>query len=241
VSDPARPLHEVYSALARGDPEAAAEHVSEDFVFEDVALGRTEGRAQAVERWKSLLRAFPHISFRVDREVVAGETVIQEQFVQGRHEGGFLDIPASGATVRFRSVVVAQCRDDRVSWLRLYRDVSGFTAQFAFMVQAARVAAVLNRALPISLIVGTIFTLLNQLPKMLAGSMVTADYIRLVVNYLVPFTVATTSALIFRPPKPGRIPGGLFGRIFRRRIAKSIREEAAENEEERLDQTGGQP
>lgn len=239
MNDQARPLHEVYSALARGDAKAAADHVTEDFVLEDVALGRTEGRAQAVERWRSLLRAFPNISFQVDREVVTGETVIQEQIVEGRHEGGFLDIPASGATVRFRSVVVAQCRGGRVSSMRLYRDVSGFTAQFAFMVQAARIAAVLNRSLPISLIVGTLFTLVNQLPKILDGTMMTGDYIRLVVNYVVPFTVASTSALIFRPPKPGRLPGGLFGRIFRRRIAMSIREASADNEAVRLVQGGG--
>jgi predicted ester cyclase len=73
-----------------------------------------------------MLSAFPDVSFRVEREFVSGETVVQEQVVEGHHEGSFLEIPATGASVRFRAAVVAECLEGRVAALRLYRDVSTF-------------------------------------------------------------------------------------------------------------------
>jgi steroid delta-isomerase-like uncharacterized protein len=163
MNESARAVHGLYEALARGDPEVATEHLTEDFVLEDVALGRADGREEATERWRTLLSAFPDVSFRVEREFVSGETVVQEQVVEGHHEGSFLEIPATGATVRFRAAVAAECREGRVAALRLYRDVSTFMAQFAIIVQTAVIAAILNRALPIAVIVGTTFTLNNQL------------------------------------------------------------------------------
>jgi steroid delta-isomerase-like uncharacterized protein len=220
----ARAVHGLYEALERGDPEAATEHLTEDFVLEDVAFGRADGREAATEGWRTLLSAFPDVSFRVEREFVFGETVVQEQVVEGHHEGSFLEIPATGASVRFRAAVVAECREGRVAALRLYRDVSTFMTQFAIIVQTAVGAAILNRALPIAFIVGTTFTLINQLPKMLAGTMQGVDWIRMAVNYAVPFTVSTISALTFRRPGPGRAPGGPFGRLLRGRIRRKMLE-----------------
>jgi hypothetical protein len=131
-------------------------------------------------------------------------------------------VPPTGAEVRFRSAVVADVRQDKLAALRLYRDYAGYVSQFAFLARAAVVAAILNRALPISLIVGTTFTMINQLTKLKAGTMMTADYIRMAANYIVPFTVSTVSALTFRPPKPGKLPGGPFGLLFRTRIRRRI-------------------
>jgi predicted ester cyclase len=215
-------LRSLYEALARGDPEAAVAQCTDDFVLEDVALGRAEGKSQAVERWRSLLQAFPGLTFITESEYAVGNVVVLEQTLTGRHLGEFMNVPPTGAPVRFRVAAVARCRRGRVATLRLYRDVGGFLSQFAFVVRAAVVAAILNRALPISLIVGTTFTLINQLSKILDGVMKRGDWIRMGFNYAVPFTVATVSALIAKPPRPGRIPGGIFGRLLRKRIARAI-------------------
>lgn len=215
-------VRSLYEALARGDPEGAAAQCTDDFVLEDVALGRADGKAQAIERWRSLLNAFPGLTFTTESEHAIGDVVVLEQTLTGRHLGEFMNVPPTGAPVRFRVAVVARCRRGRVATLRLYRDVGGFLSQFAFVVRAAVVASILNRALPISLIVGTTFTMINQLTKILDGTMQRGDWIRLSFNYAVPFTVATVSALIAKPPRPGRIPGGIFGRMLRRRIARAI-------------------
>jgi steroid delta-isomerase-like uncharacterized protein len=225
MNESAKAVHRFYEALERGDPDAATEYLTEDFVLEDAALGRADGRREATERWHTLLSAFPDVSFRVEREFVSGETVVQEQVVEGHHKGPFLEIPPTGARVRFRAAVVAECRQGRVAVLRLYRDVSAFMAQFAIIVHTAVVAAILNRALPIALIVGTTFTLINQLPKMLAGTMNGIDWIRMATNYAVPFTVSTVSALTFRRPGPGTVPRGPFGRLLKRRIRRKMLEE----------------
>src|SRR5688572_16471768 len=113
MNESALAVHGLYEALERGDPKAATEHVTEDFVLEDVALGRADGRTEATHRWRTLLSAFPDVSFRVEREFVSGETVLQEQVVEGHHEGPFLEIPPTGAKVVFRAAVVAECRQGK--------------------------------------------------------------------------------------------------------------------------------
>jgi hypothetical protein len=140
-----------------------------------------------------------------------------------------MGIPPTGSVVRFRSAAVAECRGGLVAHLRLYRDVGGFMAQFAFVVRTAVIAAILNRALPISMIVGTTFTLINQLPKFVLHTFVWTDGIRMGMNYVVPFTVATTSALLLKPLRPGRAPGGIFGRLLRRRIGRAVERAAGGN------------
>src|SRR6266545_2350399 len=224
MGEEAEAVRGLYGALSRGDAEGARRHVTVDFVLEDVALGRADGPDEAVARWRTLLTAFPDVTFRVEHELSAGDMVLQEQVVEGTHRGPFMDVPPSGAKVRYRTAAVAECRGGRVAALRLYRDVSGFLSQFAILVRTAVVAAVLNRPLPISLIVGTTFTIINQLTKILAGTLATAAAFRLAANYLVPFTVSTVSALTFRQPQPGRTPGGPFGRLLRRRIQRAMRE-----------------
>lgn len=228
MGEASKAVRELYDALGRGDPEGASLLCTDDFVLEDVALGRSEGRADAIERWRTLLSAFPGLAFRIDRAHEIGDVCVVEQTLEGRHLGAFIGIPPTGATVRFRAAAVAECRGGRVARLRLYRDYAGFMAQFAFVVRTAVIAAILNRALPISLIVGTTFTLVNQLPKILRGTFLWTDAVRLGVNYAVPFIVATTSALLLKPLKPGTVPGGLFGRLFRRRIARALERAAFE-------------
>ncbi len=164
MSDSAGILREVNAAIERGDPRSATHLLTDDFVLEDVALGRSDGPEAAVGRWSVLTTAFPDLSFQVARELVSGQVVVQEQVLEGHHRGPFLDVPPTGAAVRFRSAVVAEERGGRLATMRLYRDYSSFVAQFAFLSRAAVIAATLNRTVPIALVVGTAFTMINQLP-----------------------------------------------------------------------------
>ncbi len=66
--------------------------------------------------------------------------------------------------------------------------------------------------------------------KMLGPGLATADVIRVVANYLVPLIVSSVSALTFRRPPPGKLPGGPFGRLLRPRIERSIRRMVADSE-----------
>ena len=60
---------------------------------------------------------------------------------------------------------------------------------------AVRYAPVLRRAIIISLIVGTILTVINQGDVLLSGSVTSLVLLKIALTYTVPYSVSTISAL----------------------------------------------
>ena len=55
--------------------------------------------------------------------------------------------------------------------------------------------AVVRRALKVSLLVGTLLTLINQLPRLLEQPLSTAIVLQIILTYMVPYAVSTYSAV----------------------------------------------
>ena len=55
--------------------------------------------------------------------------------------------------------------------------------------------AIVRRAFRVALVVGTILVTINYADRVLAGSLMTIDYIKMVMTYCVPYCVATYSAV----------------------------------------------
>lgn len=68
--------------------------------------------------------------------------------------------------------------------------------------------ATTRTAAPVALVVGTVLSLVNQGHLVFAGTADAATWIRVVVNYLVPFLVASTGFLSARRVRPSDVTGG---------------------------------
>lgn len=55
--------------------------------------------------------------------------------------------------------------------------------------------AVVRRALKVSLLVGTLLTIINQLPRLLEQPLNTAIVLQIILTYMVPYAVSTYSAV----------------------------------------------
>lgn len=62
-------------------------------------------------------------------------------------------------------------------------------------LQTALRADVMRRALKAALIVGTLVVAINYADRFLAGTLVAADYLKMLLTYFVPYGVATWAAV----------------------------------------------
>lgn len=76
-------------------------------------------------------------------------------------------------------------------------------------VQLACQPSVVKRALRISIVVGTLLTLINQLPALLENELSTRHVLQILLTYLVPYCVSTYSAVsVFTAQNCKKSPSG---------------------------------
>ena len=83
--------------------------------------------------WKGWATAFPDSQATIDRAYASGNTVIFEVTWNATHTGPMAtpngEIPATGKSASFRSVLVVEMEGDRASESRQYYDLTTFMSQ----------------------------------------------------------------------------------------------------------------
>ncbi|MFO6466174.1 ester cyclase [Jannaschia sp. KMU-145] len=87
------------------------------------AFPPTDGRAPAIAFNRDLFAGFPDLHMSIEDVVAEGDTVIVRGRLTGRHDGPFLGIPASGASVDVPDVTLFRLRDEKVIESRYFTDL----------------------------------------------------------------------------------------------------------------------
>ena len=112
--------------------------LTEDCVFEDVALQRTfHGHAGAAEYYRMWWSAFA-IQVQLQggtRHWITDDLFVSETSYVGTHVGEFLDIPATGRPIQFRFVVFVTFRNGLFAGERFYYDLATVLRQIGVAPQ----------------------------------------------------------------------------------------------------------
>tara|TARA_B100001179_G_scaffold198472_1_gene157995 strand:+ start:315 stop:740 length:426 start_codon:yes stop_codon:yes gene_type:complete len=116
------------------DWDKVAASVTPGYVYDEVPTHRkVEGLAAVLDVWKGWATAFPDSKATIDRAYASGNTVIFEVTWNATHTGPMAtpngEIPATGKSASFRSVLVVEMEGDRASESRQYYDLTTFMSQ----------------------------------------------------------------------------------------------------------------
>lgn len=109
--------------------------LSPGIVYDEVPTQRTTRDAdQLIEVWKGWAQAFPDSKGTVNRNLVSGNTVVQEVTWRGTHRGalampGGRSIPASNRQFEIRACIVADLDGELVSQMHQYFDLATLLRQ----------------------------------------------------------------------------------------------------------------
>lgn len=95
------------------DLSAIEQYVSDRIQIKS-SLGQTfgiSGMKQVVEKW---LQAFPDLYCDFFQYVEEGDTVVSYWRATGTHQGTFLNIPATGKTVKYEGVTGYKLKDGKI-------------------------------------------------------------------------------------------------------------------------------
>ena len=95
---------------------------------------KLQGRAQIRQFVEGFQQAFPDVSHRVDRLLVAGATIIMEGFFSATHSG-VLRTPGGEVPATGRRVEVRECQIVTVNQDRLAVSFSTYFDRFEMMLQ----------------------------------------------------------------------------------------------------------
>ena len=87
------------------------------------AFPANEGIDAAIAFNRELFAGFPHLEMTVVEVVAEGDAVIVRGRLTGAHEGPFLGVPATGATVDVPDVTMFRLRDGKVVETRYFTDL----------------------------------------------------------------------------------------------------------------------
>lgn len=62
-------------------------------------------------------------------------------------------------------------------------------------LQTAMLPSIRKRCLKTAILVGILLTLINNLDRMLSGTMVMSDYLKIILTFFVPYTVCTFASV----------------------------------------------
>ena len=95
------------AAWNRGEPEAIVEHVAEDVIWRDVALGMPlHGREALLAAARMYLTAFPDLRAEQTSASFAAPRLALELTVTGTHRGPLLGIPPTGRWTESYAAVI---------------------------------------------------------------------------------------------------------------------------------------
>jgi steroid delta-isomerase-like uncharacterized protein len=106
---------DVIAAWNRHDPDGVVEHVADDVIVRDVALGMPRlNRAELRRTIEEYIAAFPDLHVEVTSSTADGLRIAQEWTVTGTHRGEFMGIPPTGRWTQTYGVTVTTFDEDGV-------------------------------------------------------------------------------------------------------------------------------
>lgn len=137
-----RSLLERYVELYNvGDIDACMDLYAEDCV-QHMPDGTFEGRRAIGERLAADLRAFPNITYTVDRFLEEGDMFADEYTIVGTNTGpvtlpGGTQLPPTGKQAVIKGMEFVQVRDGRIVIDNLYYDTTAILVQLGLVPQLA--------------------------------------------------------------------------------------------------------
>jgi steroid delta-isomerase-like uncharacterized protein len=106
---------DVVAAWNRRDPDAIVEHVADDVICRDVALGMPLlGRSALKEAVEEYITAFPDLHVEITSSTVDGPRLAQEWTLTGTHRGAFMGIRPTGRWTQTYGATVTTFDEDGV-------------------------------------------------------------------------------------------------------------------------------
>jgi steroid delta-isomerase-like uncharacterized protein len=119
----------VEDVINQGRLARANDLVKEDFVELDPLPGQEQGREGLKAVIESMRTAFPDMHWVVREMVSEGEKVVTRFTWTGTHKGVFAGVPATGARVEVKGVVIDRLEDRMMADSRILMDTMSLMQQ----------------------------------------------------------------------------------------------------------------
>jgi steroid delta-isomerase-like uncharacterized protein len=97
--DHAATMRSTYELISAGDLAGFGDLVADDFVEHQGGPGFPATKEGTLDFFRALLDAFPDMTMSVEDLVADGDKTVARVKVEGTHQGGFMGIPPTGASV----------------------------------------------------------------------------------------------------------------------------------------------
>lgn len=119
---------------SNADPKAIGECYAADAVAFTPDQGEIHGRDKIVEYWRQMLEAVPDSRYEAVHKYEAGDTAIDEGFVNGKNTGPLVTptgekLPPTQKELHLRGCDIATVKDGKIVEYRLYFDQGEFFDQ----------------------------------------------------------------------------------------------------------------
>ena len=106
---------DVIAAWNRRDADAVVEHVADDVIVRDIALGMPLlGRTALRDAAAAFIKAFPDVHVEITSSTAEGPRIAQEWTITGTHRGEFMGVAATGRWTQTYGVTVTTFDEDGV-------------------------------------------------------------------------------------------------------------------------------
>ncbi len=121
-----RVVGEMVNAINRQDLDALLNQLADNVKAFLSGFDETVDEEMMRECWAGWYVAFPDLTYRVDRMVSRGDTVVTEATASGTHRGEFLVTPATNKKAEGRVIWVLDFEDGKVKLWKEYVNFPGF-------------------------------------------------------------------------------------------------------------------
>ena len=116
-------LENVFACFNSHDPAKFRAFCSDDFQFHDASKeSPVEGRDLFIAALEEWWKAFPDSVITGKMIIASGDWAAAEATVAGTHLGDFNGVPATGKSVGWTFMEIAEFKDGKLRALRAYRD-----------------------------------------------------------------------------------------------------------------------
>jgi len=112
---------------------AMDELVAEDFIEQIPFTGQGPGRAGLADVLAGMFTGFPDLHWSVRDTLAEGDRVMAYSTWTGTHNGEFMGIPATGATVSVDAWTIDRYKNGQMTESRLIMDVAGLLVQLGVL------------------------------------------------------------------------------------------------------------
>jgi len=129
---------EISAAFASHDIEKILSLYTDDVVYEDVVVGKTNhGKDELRAFMKDFIGGAPDIKMELKSIIVSGDRFCMEGVFSGTQTGNWADYPATGKSFSIRGVSVGELRDGKIKHNTDYYDGASLMQQLGVLPQMA--------------------------------------------------------------------------------------------------------